>query len=207
MPTTIKTIFSEFNITDIYKVKWEECVYDINQGIYIVSSNTSSHENIGLQEKPILNDQVLQKWINKLSNFLIDNRKTTLFSLKSRLTEFWLPDESILYIGRAKKRSNNSGLGVRIHEYYETDIGERGPHSGGQWLKTLKNIDSFFIYYGYCNLPEKIESKMLEYFMSNVSSDSKVKLKDKDLPLPFANIRYKPKNDKDHGMKNQRKTV
>lgn len=206
MPTTVKEIFNKFNIADIYQVKWGNCIFDANQGIYIVSSSSLPHENSGLIEIPIFCEQILKKWIDKLSNFLIDNCKVNLVSLKSRLGEFWLPDENILYIGRAKKRRNNSGLGVRIHEYYETDIGESGPHSGGQWLKTLKNIDSLYVYYGYCDLPVEIESQMLEYFMSNVSSKSKIKLKDKNLPLPFANIRYKRGSDKNHAMKNQRNT-
>ncbi len=118
------------------------------------------------------------------------------------MSEFWLADESILYIGKAPKRSNDKGLSNRVHEYYKTPIGRRSPHSGGQWIKVLKNLDEMFVYCGLCDDPTEIEQGMLKYFMDNVSDASLSKLYDKNLPLPFANIKFN--GNKKHGMYNQR---
>jgi hypothetical protein len=118
------------------------------------------------------------------------------------LSKFWLPDESILYIGKAPKRSNGTGISKRVSEYYSTPIGKGSPHSGVQWLKVLKNIDAFTVYYGVCESPALIEYEMLNFFMNNVSTSTRLKLWDKNFPLPFANIRNK--GDKKHGLKNQR---
>lgn len=122
--------------------------------------------------------------------------------MKKRLTSFWLQDESVLYIGKAPKRGNGSGISKRVSEYFSTIIGNGGPHSGGQWIKTLKNLKDFFVYYGVCNKPGEVENMMLQFFMNNVSEDTLLKLYDKKLPLPFANIKFR--GNKNHGFKNQR---
>lgn len=205
MPTTIKQLFDASNIENIHKEKWGTIVENQRQGVYIVSMSPIPDENAITLEKPNFNYPEIAKWIDKLPDFTIDGVKPTIELLKKRLTEFWLPDESILYIGKAPKRSNGDGLGQRIYEYYITEIGEGRPHSGGQWIKTLSNLETSFVYYGYCNDPTDVERQMLDLFMANVSIETVQSLRDSSLPLPFANIRYKPMVDKKHGMKNQRR--
>jgi len=148
-------------------------------------------------QEPIFNDHEISKWIEKIPSFTIDKKKASIQTIKERLKQFWLPDESILYIGKVK-RANQTGLGVRIHEYFETEIGDRGPHSGGQWIKVLKNINSLNVFYGHADDPKDIEDKMLTFFRERVSNKTKNLL----FYIPFANIRHH--GDKKHGMKNQR---
>ena len=123
-------------------------------------------------------------------------------NVKNRLAEFWLPDESILYIGKASTRKNGSGISKRIREYFSTTIGDGGPHSGGQWVKSLANLNTLTVYYGVCDDPNEIEVQMLQFFMCNVSKTTLEGLYDKRLPIPFANI--KVTRNKSHGFKNQR---
>jgi hypothetical protein len=50
---------------------------------------------------------------------------------------YWVPDESIIYIGRAAR------LSVRLDQFYRHRRGERSPHSGGQnilWLEQAKLV-------------------------------------------------------------------
>ena len=136
--------------------------------------------------------------------FTIDGVKPTVSKLKNRLREFWLPDESILYIGKAPKRNINDGIGNRVNEYYRTIIGNRSPHSGGQWLKTLANLNSMTVFYGHVENSGDKEIGMFDYFIRNVSPSSLKNVKDKQYPLPFANLRYKLRIDKNSGMDNQR---
>lgn len=123
-------------------------------------------------------------------------------NVKKRLTEFWFPDESIIYIGKAPTRKKESGISKRVSEYFSTIIGNGGPHSGEQWVKTLKDLNTLTVYYGACDKPGEIEHNMLDFYMSNVSKTTLEKLYDKQLPIPFANIKFT--GNKNHGLKNQR---
>lgn len=202
MPTTVKDLFEQHQIKNLKQIQWGTKFSDNETGIYIISTSNQPDQHLCLTDEPIFDDNQINHWINKLDCFLIDNEPPTIQNIKARLTQFWLPDESILYIGKAPKRSGGKGISNRIIEYYNTTIGDRGPHSGGQWIKVLKNIGSFTIYYGYTDKPDEVEKEMFEMFKENVSDSSLTKLYDKNQPLPFANIRCR--GDKKHGMKNQR---
>jgi hypothetical protein len=204
MPTTVKELFDKFQVQELNMIHWGTEISEPRQGIYIVSMSISPENNLVTMPEPSFNEDAIQLWINRVSAFTIDGVKPNPTSLKKRLTEFWLPYESILYIGKASQRMNGKGLGKRISEYYKTIIGDGHPHSGGQWIKTLENLALTYVYYGINDAPVKCERQMPEHFMAKVSQETKNALRDKTLPLPFANIRYKPRVDKKHGMKNQR---
>lgn len=202
MPTTVGEIFDKHNINNFKQIKWGTPFIDNEEGVYIVSTSSNPVKHLGITDEPLFDDKQIFLWLRKLDNFLIDHKPATVVNLKKRLTEFWFPNESILYIGKAPKRSNGQGISKRVSEYFATEIGEGGPHSGGQWLKVLKNISSFSIYYGYTNNSALVEKNMMKTFMENVSKFSLGNLFDKELPLPFANIKYT--GNKKHRLKNQR---
>lgn len=204
MTTTIQRLFNHFNLKEYHRICWATRFAERRQGIYIVSTSDQADRHNGISKEPQLSNTIILKWIEKLPNFRLDNVVPTLQTLKLRLSEFWLPDESILYIGKAPTRKNGSGISKRVTEYFDTVIGDGRPHSGGQWIKALSNLSSLFVYYAPCDKPTEMEERMLEFFMNNVSPKTLGQLKDKDLPLPFANLRYKPSIDKKHGLKNQR---
>jgi hypothetical protein len=202
MATTVKQIFNKFGIHEFKKVKWGTTFNELKQGIYIVSTSDNPNLHLGICQTPQVNQNQINLWISKLPNFLIDNVQVDSKSLINRLNSFWLPDESILYIGKAPSRKDGNGISNRVIEYFNTIIGNGGPHSGGQWIKILKQLDSFTVYYAECNDPADVENRMLEFFMKNVSEETKSLLFDKNLPLPFANIKFK--GNKKHGIRNQR---
>ncbi|MEI7962058.1 MAG: hypothetical protein WCI04_07015 [archaeon] len=206
MTTTVKKLFNKFGIAEFYQVQWNTTFNETEQGVYIVSTSNDADKNLGITDKPTFDDQQIELWISKLPDFKVDGITANLKIVKNRLTNFWLPDESILYIGKAptriSKKGIKSGISKRVSEYYKTKIGNRSPHSGGQWIKALKDLNTFTVYYGCCNKPAETESKMLEFFMSNVSKSTLSKLHDKDLPIPFANLKFSI--DKKHGLENQR---
>ncbi len=202
MPTTVQELFRKFDILDFQKVQWEANFKENKQGVYVVSTSSDPNKHLGISENPNFDEQQIQLWINKVEDFLVDNNPATLTNVKNRLAEFWLPDESILYIGKASTRKNGSGISKRIREYFSTTIGDGGPHSGGQWVKSLANLNTLTVYYGVCDDPNEIEVQMLQFFMCNVSKTTLEGLYDKRLPIPFANI--KVTRNKSHGFKNQR---
>jgi hypothetical protein len=115
-------------------------------------------------------------------------------SLKNHLRIFWNKDETILYVGRTTKRKKYPGLGNRLHEFYGHRIGNRSPHSGGQWILTLDNPSDLYIFWHTTdNL--NLENGILEFFYRQVTK------------LPFGNLQYFNNGRrviKSHGLKYQR---
>lgn len=169
MLTTIQGLFEKFNLIKYEKIAWGTKFVEKGEGIYIVSTSADIQNKPETLSQPLFDDNVLNTWIEKLPAFTIDFRKPTIESLKQRLSEFWLPDETILYIGKAPTRSSGAGIRNRVDEYYRTKIGDRSPHSGGQWIKTLRNLSSTFIHFARVEDPDKIEKAMSKHFMDNVS--------------------------------------
>lgn len=203
MPTTtVRMLFNRFNIYDLKQVKWGMFFKELNEGVYVVSSSYNPDVHFGISDTPVFDDRKIEKWIELLPAFTVEGKRATLKNVKDHLTEFWFKDESILYIGKAPKRKDGSGIGKRVSEFYSTELGKGSPHSGGQWIKALKSIDSYTVYYGACNNPSNVEIQMLDMFMANVSQEALDKLYDKKLTLPFANIKYK--GNKKRKFKNER---
>jgi hypothetical protein len=200
--TTVRQLFNKFDILDFHQVKWGTLFNERQQGVYVASTSNNPDKHLGITDRPNFDDQQIKLWINKLSNFQVDSNPATLINIKNRLSDFWFPDESILYIGKAPTRKSESGISKRVGEYFTTIIGNGGPHSGGQWIKALKDLNTFTVYYAACDKPGEVEHKMLEFFMSNVSKTTLANLYDKRLPIPFANIKFN--GNKIHGLKNQR---
>ena len=200
--TTVRHLFNKFDILDFHQVKWGTIFNEKRQGVYVVSTSNNPDKHLGITDSPNFEDQQIKLWIGKLSNFQVDGNPATLTNKKNRLADFWFPDESILYIGKAPTRKSESGISKRVSEYFTTIIGNGGPHSGGQWIKALKDLNTFTVYYAACDKPGEVEHKMLEFFMSNVSTKTLANLYDKQLPIPFANIKFT--GNKNHGLKNQR---
>ena len=138
MAITVRQLFNEFNILDFKKVKWGEIFNEKRQGVYVVFSSNDPDKHLGITENPLFDDKQINLWISKLPNFQIDGFPADPSVLKNRLKSFWLPDESILYIGKAPTRKNGTGISKRVMEYFSTIIGDGGPHSGGQWIKVLR---------------------------------------------------------------------
>ena len=203
MPTTtVRQLFNKVDLFEFQKVNWGTIFQEKNQGVYVVSTSHNPDKHLGISDRPNFDDIKINLWISKLPEFKVDNLPANSSNVKNRLAEFWLPDESILYIGKAPTRKGGSGISKRVYEFYSTIIGSGRPHSGGQWLKTLMNLDSLTVYYAVCDNPAIIEHQMLDFFKSNVSETTLEKLFDYQLPLPFANINLV--GNKKHGFKNQR---
>lgn len=149
---------------------------------------------------------ILKEWIDKVEGFTIDKSLIHDFELiKNRLSQFWLNDESILYIGKAQIRKRGKGLGNRIQEYYDTVFGEKKPHAGGHWIKTLSNLKDLYVYYIECSNSPKIENDMMKIFESSVSETSRKQLFGTGVILPFANLEDGNKIRKKHGLGHMKK--
>lgn len=206
MPTTVNELIKKFDLPESKVVKWKETISTEKEGIYIVSLSKDPDLNSGILEKIPISKNIIDKWIQKVNGFELD--KVLTFDkdlIIERLSEFWLPDENIVYIGKAPIRSNGKGIGNRVKEFYKTEYGEKRPHAGGHWIKSLSNLNDLYVHYILCDNAGDLEIKLLKQFIDNISDKSKRKLRDKELMLPFANLELKKGQIKKHGLGKMKK--
>ncbi len=125
----------------------------------------------------------------------VDGRRPTTAELVERLAALWLGNETVVYIGLA-----GTSLRDRINDYYRTPLGARSRHSGGWPLKTLGVLSLLWVHYAPCPDPVAAEHQMLNVFAAHVSPETRTKLKDPAMPVPFANLEHAKGHRKRHGI-------
>lgn len=206
MPITINTLASLVNLNSVEGVKWGTPIQSREEGVYIISSSEDPSMNLGTLDTCPLSVEIIRDWINKVGGFKLDRTRTfDEEKVIKRLSGFWLPDENILYIGKAPQRNGKKGIGNRVKEYYKTDYGKKSPHAGGHWLKALSNLNSLYVYYAEIDNSALVEQMLLNHFMRQVSVETRSLLRDKSLTLPFANLELKKGQFKNHGLSNMKK--
>ena len=196
MPTTIAALEAKFNVKVKKTIKWGTSVLENSHGIYIISTNSDTHYLPSNISSISFDENQLNEWRKNAPNMQLDNEQVTNESLQKRLTQFWLSDETILYIGKAERQT----LSKRVHQYYNHKVGKISNHKGGYWLKTLSNLNELYVHLIPTNDSHNIEKQMLQYFIDNVSNQSKNSLIDKELCLPFANLQLRSRIVKKHGL-------
>jgi hypothetical protein len=201
MPTTANEAFAAVGLGPdrICQVRWGTNPTIAAPGVYLVSltAHLDSTTVNSLKEAPLAKAQ-FDRWLEKCPKLTLDGERPTVPSLMRSIGRFWIPDEVILYIGRATRLSG------RLRSFYETPIGARRPHSGGYFLKLLSNLDQLWVHYAECVDPPSVEYEMLSGFCQKVSAESRRALRDPDHPLPFANLEWPPGVRKKHGLRSAR---
>lgn len=124
------------------------------------------------------------RWIERLPDMRLDGEPPTGKRLAARLAGFWLPGETVLFIGAAE-----SSLGGRIAALDRHVLGDRRPHPSGQWLKTLR-VDGLRVWWATTTAHEEYEDALLTAFAEGVGAGSRDALPDGARVLPFANLRW-----------------
>ncbi len=127
----------------------------------------------------------------------VDGIPATPNLLAERLGHFWIPNEPILYIGKA-----STSLRTRVRQYYSTKLGARSPHAGGWWLKTLDELDQLYIHFALCHDATEREQQMLAAFADAFDPVHRKQLFDSDRVGPFANVETTTRLNKRHGLLN-----
>jgi hypothetical protein len=175
-------------------VQWNSPVPTNFPGVYIVSITNDPMVLRNINQPPI-DKQAIEKWILKVQHLTLDGMRPDLYLLANRISMFWLPDETIIYIGKA-----GTSLKARINQYYNTELGERRPHAGGHWIKTLSILTELNVFWCPCENPEDMEEKLLDHFLKNISKETLSSLYDPQHPFPFANLEFPKGNRKKHGI-------
>ncbi len=198
MPTSIQQLEDKFQLKYLKSFKWGTAFIENNNGVYIISTSIDKDFLPNYEEQIAFNENQIDLWMANAPAILLNNEKPAKNDLMRQLSGFWLPDETIFYIGNAERQT----LSERICQFYNHKVGKRSPHKGGYWLKLLKNLDELYIHLYSTKESHVIEEAMLEQFIKNVSELTKAKLIDRNLCLPFANLQLRSRIIKLHGLKN-----
>ena len=200
MPSTIKSLIESVGL-DINKLKhckWGETLDTDNQGIYFISTSLKIDTIENTYNQAPISQNILKDWIAKVKTIEIEGiKEINSLKLFNCLNKFWLPDENILYIGQTECKA---GLKKRLSQYYRTDLGERKPHAGGHWIKTLLNLYDLYVHYVPTTSSLILEKEILKKFVNHVSLHTLSIIGDSELPLPFANLEIDKGNRKKHGI-------
>lgn len=195
MPVSPKDLIERAGYRLTGSVPWGTRPRSSNGGVYVVSLSADAGSSAGLSSAPVSTAKVAA-WIARLPAFQLDGQPTPLpDAVIARLVSFWLPDESILYIGKATSLAN------RVGQYFRTPLGDRSPHAGGHWIKTLDVLERTTIHYADVldAAPDAVEAQMMGVFRDSVSPESMARHPQPALMIPFANLEG-PGGRRAHGL-------
>ncbi len=124
------------------------------------------------------------KWIERVASLRLDGEPTTSRALATRLGAFWLPSQTVLYIG-----ASTGSIARRVSAMVATELGDRKPASGGHWLKTLRSLEGVKVWWAATTATEEYEDALLAAFAEGVSVHDLAGLPDREVILPWANLR------------------
>ena len=125
----------------------------------------------------------IRGWLERVPSLHLDGERPTPTQLDKRLSEFWVPSQRLLYVGRSDK-----SLGARVRALYSTELGHRRPHPGGHWLKALRELSSLVVWWAETDAAEEYEDEALSAFAASVPEAVRDVLRHPEPLLPWANL-------------------
>lgn len=196
MPSSVHHLISAAELEYGGVVDWGRPPPTAEPGVYALSLVADPNSISGVLPNAPISSARIAELLDARPELTIDGARPDTDLLISRISEFWLPDENILYIGLA-----GTSLADRVNAYYSTRLGRRSPHAGGWFIKLLDNLDRLRVHYAVSVDPNRSEGLMLETFVANVSSKTQRALRDPTHPFPYANLEWPKGVQKDHGIR------
>jgi len=145
-------------------------------GIFVVElPEPSEHIAIDVDE--------VRRWIERVPDLRLDGERPTQSVVAERMRSFWAPGQSLLYVGRTAK-----SLSARVASLYATELGHARPHSGGHWLKVLRDQSRLRLWWAETDAPEEYEDVLIEAFADSLPKDVRAALPKGAPLLPWANL-------------------
>ncbi len=209
MALSINQLFSDFNLDYSKPVKWSERLIAKFNGVYVIAQTNDPFSKIATNPKFGICPSAFSDWTNEATELRINGAESNgILELKEHLSQFWNPNENILYVGQSSSETNP--IQKRVGQFYSHKLGKKGPHTGGYWLKLLDCLKDTYIFYAKAENPRDTEFKMLMKFIEYSSGKSFYELDNIGNYLPFANLTadfYKSHGIKNATNKNRRKNA
>ncbi len=185
MPISTAQLMTTIGLAVEGQTAWGVAPPSTNPGVYMISLSGHDDRNEAARPAAPVCKQAVAHWLARVPKLELDGKTGPPASeLVACLQGFWLPDESILYIGKA------TSLAHRLNQFFRHKLGNRSPHAGGHWIKTLACLDTLHVHYCTCGSvaeAEAAETRALDAFAGQVSSTSRAALVGVKVPIPFAN--------------------
>lgn len=133
-----------------------------------------------------INRQAVAAWIERVETLRVDGQRPSTEQLARRLESFWIPGETVVYVGLA-----GTSVAQRVHQFYRTPLGDGRPHAGGHWLKTLENLGLLLVWWAKTHDAIGGEKQLLRAFAKRHGGAA---------VLPFANRQGPTGIRKPHGI-------
>lgn len=169
-------------------VRWGAQVRSRQPGLFLVEFPEP------LPQAPV-DASICGLWIERVPTLRLDGERPDGRQLARRLAGFWIPSQTVLYVGTTAR-----ALGPRVGALYATELGSRRPHSGGHWLKVLRGLDQARIWWAETDAVEEYEDALLAAFAAAVPPAEAAALHDPSVVLPFANLESPTGARKEHGI-------
>ena len=134
------------------------------------------------------------KWIERVETLTLDGVRPTGKALTARMGSFWLPAQTVVYVG-----SSEVSVARRVAAMASTELGDRKPYAGGHWLRALRGLEGARVYWSLTSATEEYEDALFDAFAAAVSDAELATLPDREVVLPFANLRRAGRPAQGHG--------
>ena len=174
--STAAVLLRSVGLEPVGPVLWGTAPRSSRSGVYVVETREA------LREAPI--DRVLvEGWLERVPTLHLDGSRPTAARLAERLGEFWVPEQRIVYIGLT-----TASLDRRVKDYYRTPLGDRKPHAGGHWIRTLRGVGDLDVWWSETDAPGEFEDELLTGFAGLIPKAIRSRVRGSDVALlPFAN--------------------
>jgi transcription elongation factor GreA len=157
-------------------VVWGQAVTSRSPGIFLVEVPTRT-------DTAPVDIVAVRDWLERVPGLRVDGERPTASELVARLDTFWLPQETVVYVGRTSK-----SLAARVASLLHTPLGDRKPHPGGHWLWTLRDLSKVRIWWAETDAPEEYEDGMAAAIAADVEAPVASALAEFGPVLPWANM-------------------
>ncbi len=127
---------------------------------------------------------LIGKWLERVPDLRLDGVRPTSRDLLHRLAAFWLPSQTVVFVGSAPRTTSG-----RIASILKTVPGDRRPASTGFWLHFLRNPGDLRVWWAATDAPEEYEDALLDAFAAGVPAADRTALPDPAIGLPWAVLR------------------
>jgi hypothetical protein len=193
MSSSVRDLFDASETLYSGFVRWGQPVALNGPGLYVVALTDNPERRDAITSGAALSDDLLNTLLARRPELAVDGVRPDGWALKERVSSFWIPTETVLYIGKA-----STSVRVRVDQFYRTKLGARSPHAGGWFLKLTGH--TLFVHYGPSLEPIQAEHSMLGSFVRGVSQANRGRLHDPERPMPFANLEWPKGLRKRHGI-------
>jgi len=156
--------------------RWGTAVRAPGPGVFLVEWPTPA-------EQAPIDISAVGTWLARVETLRIDGERPTGKALAARLAAWWLPGETVVYVGSGRS------LGRRIEAMAATPLGDARPNPAGQWLKALRGFEGTRLWWAVTDAAEEYEDALLDAFAAAVRAAATAALPAGAQVLPFANRR------------------